>query len=1587
NKNLLIQNKCLLVESVSKYICSAVLTPDNVVPISVEPCSNCDKEQTRNLELKAEISKVKQLLVDKERRCSHIETKYMNLELKFQKYKECFENPQVCNNLNSPELNIFFEINKLKEQLQGKDNIIRKLKDHINNIKDVSTCPSLSTLKIENTQLKEEFTAIRIKNDSLKDENMSIKARFQELYKSKAGSNSSVSSGATIPVKPKAVISGLYAMTPKYIPPQKRINRETNSSLPRKETVNPTGRKFTLGDTCPSTRITKPEAVSLENSGSVRTSEPTNNVTVTPRIKLSETKVAITPMNKIKKVIFAKPITSSSTNQETHDSNKPMLHSTGVKCSTNSSGLKTSCNTKNNRISQPSTSNKIKKVEDQPRSVKSRKNKKNRVNKVKYNDHVMQSMSNANSVYVSINNAHVKNSINDVKSGCLCAICGYIFTIFGNSCPLTRLTSTNVVPPKQTPSHSVEIQKPDIKVYSRRPKNVKNAGSSKMANIVESKNANHSEPNHTWGSIATYIPSSSSLVMTVKFWVQLDSGTTRLQGLWDLEVAFRKNTCFIRNLEGVDLLLGSRDTNLYTISLDDMLKSSSICLLSKASKTKSWLWHRRLSNLNFGTLNKLSKDDLAQGIPRLKFQKDHLCSACALGKSKKSSHQPKAEDTNQEKLYLLHMDLCGLMRVASINRKRYTLVIVDDYSRFTWMIGFVCFNYFNPPTIDVSPVQEAAAPRAEVLDGSLVSTSIDQDAPSTSILSSQEQEHSPIIYRDFEESPKTPIFHDDPLNESPHEDSTSQGSSSNVRQIHTLFEHIGRWSKDHPIENVIEDPSRSVSTRKQLKTVAMWCYFDAFLTSVEPKNFKQIMTEPSWINAMQEKIYGFEKLKVWELVPCPDKVFLIKLKWIYKIKTDEFGEGLKNKARLIAHGFRQEEGIDFEESFAPVARIKPVRIFIANAAHKNMKIYQMDVKMAFLNGELKEEVCVSQPEGFVDQDNPLHVYKLKKTLYGLKQASCAWYDMLSSFLISQHFSKGAVDLTLFTRMQTSKDDYLINTLRFVSSKESTQIYGKLLPETLTSPEMKESKAYKTYLGYAKAPVETQSKRKETMDVARGKGIKLLSEVALAKKAQMEELRKRSLRDFHMTHPSGSGKVAKKPPSVEKIKLTVTSERTGDKPGVPDVAKDDSTESETESLGNDKDDNNDENNSENEGNDKENKSDDDKTPFDNENGSDSEQDTDGSESDSESDRQEYEEEVKDDDDKENEVVHTLSNSNDEDNANLKSKNDDKIEGGEDRGMNDVTNHFNDDVDARLNELTQTDKEVIQDKKVGVEITIAQQEKENLEITQEQVVEDAHVTILTVAKETVVHVANSSHSSDLALKFLNFADIYPNDAEIVSPLDVHVHHEVSSTHTSTLLTLPQILPEEVSNFAPPMIEKMIEESLNQVNLAKVSSQPQSTYEAADTLTEFELKRILIDKMNKSESYLEALEHQECYDGLIKSYYLDKDFFSSYDVYSLKRSRKDKDTDEGPSAGSDRRFKKKKTSKDAKPTPGPKIKDLTSDSSKGTKFQPKSFGKTVQSEEPMFEFEDIDMPQDQEGNLGNDDEDWFTKPTPPQEPTDPD
>nr|GFB48111.1 retrovirus-related Pol polyprotein from transposon TNT 1-94 [Tanacetum cinerariifolium] len=152
----------------------------------------------------------------------------------------------------------------------------------------------------------------------------------------------------------------------------------------------------------------------------------------------------------------------------------------------------------------------------------------------------------------------------------------------------------------------------------------------------------------------------------------------------DFEVAFRKSTCFIRDLKGNDLLTGSHGTDLYSITLHDTNCPNPICLMAKATSSQAWLWHRRLSHLTLNTINLLSKNDIVVGLPKLKFVKDHLCSSCELGKAKRKSFHTKLTPSSKRRLQLLHMDLCGPMRVASINGKRYVLVIVDDYSRYTW---------------------------------------------------------------------------------------------------------------------------------------------------------------------------------------------------------------------------------------------------------------------------------------------------------------------------------------------------------------------------------------------------------------------------------------------------------------------------------------------------------------------------------------------------------------------------------------------------------------------------------------------------------------------------------------------------------------------------------------------------------------------------------------------------------------------------------------------------------------------------------------------------------------------------------------
>nr|GEY08126.1 hypothetical protein [Tanacetum cinerariifolium] len=849
-----------------------------------------------------------------------------------------------------------------------------------------------------------------------------------------------------------------------------------------------------------------------------------------------------------------------------------------------------------------------------------------------------------------------------------------------------------------------------------------------------------------------------------------------------------------------------------------------------ASKTKSWLWHRRLSHLNFGAINHLARQGLVRGLSKLKFEKDHLCSACAMGKSTRKTHKPKSEDTNQEKLYQLHMDLCEPMLVESINEKKYILVIVDDYSRFTWVrlkvpvcrirtdnetkfvnrtlrdyyeevgishetsvarspqqngvverrnrtlieaartmliyaqsplflwaeaVATACFtqnhsiirlrhgktpyellhnklpdlSFFyvfdalcyptndtenlgklqpkadigvfisyaptkkafriynrhtrrivetihvdfdeliamaseqrssgpalnemtpgtissglmptsspltsyvpplqndwdllfqpmfdellNPPPSGVNQAPEAIAPIVEVIHlvnadstASPSSTMVKQDAPSTSNSTTPTETQSSIIAQDVGDDNldmevahigSDPLF-GIPIPEINSEQSTTPASPQAIMQTHHPLPHNNsKWMKDHTLNNIIGQLDRPVSTRLQLHEQALFCYYDAFLTSVEPKTYKEALTQSCWIEAMQEELHEFERLEVWELVPRPDKVVQIAFWYLdsgyskhmtedrsqltpYELLNNKlhdlsffyvFGalcypkndsenlevvatacftqnrsiirlrhgktpyELLNNKLHDLSFfyvfgalcyptndsenlgklqpnadigifiryaptkkAFRiynrrtrrivETIHVDFDEltamaseqcssgpalnemtpgsisselmptsspstSYVPPSRndwdllLEAIWIFLAYATqeygrlsdgcedciferkfarrclrqstgwhmpHKNMVVYQMDVKIAFLNKNLREDVYVSQPDGFVDPDNPNHVYKLKKSLYGLKQALRAWYDMLSSFLLSQDFSKGLVDPTLFIR--------------------------------------------------------------------------------------------------------------------------------------------------------------------------------------------------------------------------------------------------------------------------------------------------------------------------------------------------------------------------------------------------------------------------------------------------------------------------------------------------------------------------------------------------------------------------------------------
>ena len=747
--------------------------------------------------------------------------------------------------------------------------------------------------------------------------------------------------------------------------------------------------------------------------------------------------------------------------------------------------------------------------------------------------------------------------------------------------------------------------------------------------------------------------------------------------------------------------------NMYPLNIQMILGKPQVCFLSKAVADVSWLWHRRLCHLNFRFINDLVTGEKVRGLPLLRFDNDTLCAACECGKQSKKRHPLVIHNSVTEPLQLLHIDLCGPSAIPSLHKKKYILVIVDDFTRFTWvfflrlksdtaeeLINFVklievqlrtpvrkirsdngtefvnytldsflrnkgidhnlsapytpqqngvverrnrtlvesaramlnfahlslyfwaeavqtacfvqnrsiinkrldktpyealndkkpelkflrifgcrCFvknnrgnlgkfepkadeaiflgystnkvayrvlnrrtrvieesfdvsfddfhirkpvdnstvtfilesdipegygpviitevdyeTLFGPtetawdaennvirnlqpqtpqiplppvaPQIDQQPLPQPQpmpqpqlqpplipqTPNSKVIPHSTVLPQPSSSSTSTASATSTTPPSSPI------EGEKTqmfvnidPIVEGEPLiRDSTSEGEQLQGESSHFtdpenpqqdEELHFydceditstaandhLQQRLQVWTKDHPKDQVIGDPSAGIQTRSQ-HDQQEYCNFSAFISLVEPKNIREALEEPDWIIAMQEELAEFKRNKVWRLIPKPRGHTIVGTRWVFRNKVDELGDIIRNKARLVAQGFNQLEGIDYTETFAPVARIEAVRIFLAYATHKKFKVYQMDVKSAFLNGELKEECYLQQPPGFEDLDHPDYCYKLDKAVYGLKQAPRAWYETLSTFLTDSGFKRGVVDPTLFRK---SNDKHLM----------------------------------------------------------------------------------------------------------------------------------------------------------------------------------------------------------------------------------------------------------------------------------------------------------------------------------------------------------------------------------------------------------------------------------------------------------------------------------------------------------------------------------------------------------------------------------
>ncbi|GJV05779.1 retrovirus-related pol polyprotein from transposon TNT 1-94 [Tanacetum coccineum] len=398
----------------------------------------------------------------------------------------------------------------------------------------------------------------------------------------------------------------------------------------------------------------------------------------------------------------------------------------------------------------------------------------------------------------------------------------------------------------------------------------------------------------------------------------------------------RGNVIFGSNLHGniIGKGRGIRNKGLYVMKLGNEPKDK---IYLELINENSMLWHRRLGHTNMRLIQSLASKELVRNLPKLKFDQ-HFYDACKIRKKARASHKAKNIVSTTRCLKLLYMDLFGPSAIWSYGGNRYTLVIVDDYSRKVKESLNVTFDETPPPS-----------------------------------------KTSPLVDDDLDEEEAIKVTEKKNLENDIVDETLEIDEIVNIKE-----------SRNHPLENVIGNLNQRTLRSQAQNQSNFFC----FISTIEPKNVNEALTDDSWIVAMQEELNQFIANDVWELVPQPRNMTIIGTKWVFRNKLDENGIVSRNKARVN-------------------------KILLAMLGFK-IKLFQMDVKSAFLNGFINEEVCVAQPLGFIDFEKPDHVYKLKKALYGLKEAPKAWYDRLKAFLIKHEYKMGMVDNTLFMKKRSSK---------------------------------------------------------------------------------------------------------------------------------------------------------------------------------------------------------------------------------------------------------------------------------------------------------------------------------------------------------------------------------------------------------------------------------------------------------------------------------------------------------------------------------------------------------------------------------------